>query len=353
MKKKNKLSPVKAMDLVNIVKELPEPKFLWKGIPEGSTGLITGVAKTGKTTFAENIAISLAVGKKEFFGYPMDEKPRKVLFINFEEDFKLSIRRNIKQLEMLTAEQKKLFSENFYSTPNEFPEFLNTEKDWNLVKDYIGQVKPEVLFMDSISRMCVGEIERSVFAQRFIQNFNDLIREYEGTTIVIHHNTKGNDGPITQDNIAGSRFILQEFQWAYGLANVPTGGKYGCMLFNKHIECDDITAELYSRDGHGWIHKKGESNKFDLYDRSKSKTTPDGRIDNTNAEIIYEYILNQDNQGNQTTSTQQLREQFVFAENSTMSLDTLHNSINKLLDTKKINRLQRGLYGLNEKRDGK
>ena len=37
--------------IVRVLKE-PQPVTLWDGIIEGSVGLITGVAKTGKTTFA-------------------------------------------------------------------------------------------------------------------------------------------------------------------------------------------------------------------------------------------------------------------------------------------------------------
>ena len=71
---------------------------MWNGIPEGSTGLITGVAKTGKTTFAENLAISLSVGKKEFYGCNMDGIPKKILFINLEENYRIFSRRNEKQI---------------------------------------------------------------------------------------------------------------------------------------------------------------------------------------------------------------------------------------------------------------
>ena len=50
-----------AIDLINRVKTEPEPKIIWNGITEGSKGLIAGVSKTGKTTLAENLAISIAV----------------------------------------------------------------------------------------------------------------------------------------------------------------------------------------------------------------------------------------------------------------------------------------------------
>jgi KaiC/GvpD/RAD55 family RecA-like ATPase len=65
MKKDSKNSELvkftRGIDLIKRVESEPEPNFLWHGIPEGSKGLIAGVAKTGKTTLAENLAMSLSV----------------------------------------------------------------------------------------------------------------------------------------------------------------------------------------------------------------------------------------------------------------------------------------------------
>jgi hypothetical protein len=61
---------IKGIDQINEVMKEPIPKVIWGGIPEGSLGLITGVAKTGKTTFAENLAFSIAVGRKKCFDKP-------------------------------------------------------------------------------------------------------------------------------------------------------------------------------------------------------------------------------------------------------------------------------------------
>jgi KaiC/GvpD/RAD55 family RecA-like ATPase len=357
MKNKNQKIPsnlklVKGIHLIKEIENTPEPDYIWKGIPEGSKGMIVGVAKTGKTTFAENLAISAAVGRKSFFGSNMDGKPKKVLFINLEESIRLRSRRNAKQIKRLSEEEFELFSENYYSTPGNFPEFLNSDEDWEKVSKYIEAVNPDLLFIDSISRMCVGEIERSVVAQNFVQKFNTYIMKFDITTIVIHHNTKGNDNPTSQDNIAGSRFILQEFEFAYGLANVPTerGGNYGCMLYNKHIAKDDTTAELYSLDESGWITKLDECNKFSLY---KPSQKTDGRFDDSNPKIIYDYILNQDSQGNQTVSTYDMKNEFVYSEDNTMSLDTFHRSVRRLLEEEKIQKITKGIYSLKSNSTGK
>ncbi|WP_157208555.1 hypothetical protein [Mariniflexile maritimum] len=66
MKIKNEVNKVKTRKLIDLIQRVerePEPKFLWNGIMEGSHGLIVGHPKTGKTTFAENLAILDRAGK--------------------------------------------------------------------------------------------------------------------------------------------------------------------------------------------------------------------------------------------------------------------------------------------------
>ena len=341
---------IKAIELINRVNREPEPKYLWKGIPEGSTGLITGVAKTGKTTFAENLAISLSVGKKMFFGHPMDGIPRKVLYINLEEGYRIRSRRNQKQINELNKDEIKLFCNNYISTPIDFPEFLNTDEDWAILKKYIEASEAEIIFIDSLSHMCIGEIERSYVAQQFAQTFRKHVSSLNKTVIVVHHNTKGNDRPMDLNNIAGSRFILQEFEFAIGFENIPTakGGNYSCMLYNKYIEKDDTTAQLYKMSSSGWIELLGTDNKFNLYKNYKDK---DGREDSTNPDLIYDYIVSQASQGSQQTITADLMKTFVTNDTRTMSKDTLHVSLKKLEDADKIAKVKTGIYTLKNEND--
>jgi len=349
---------VKAIDLINKIKTEPEPKYLWKGIPEGSIGLIAGVAKTGKTTFAENLAISLSIGKKEFFGYKMDGIPRKVLFINLEESYKLRSRRNRNQVSKLSRDEFELFCKNYISTPDEFPTFLNKEEDWIILKDYINASEAEIVFIDSLSHMLVGEIEKSSVAQQFIQTFKAYLGSLNKTIIVVHHNVKGNDRPSDQDHIAGSRFILQNFEFALSLSNIPTqiGGNYACMVYNKHIEKDDTTAYLYRMSNNGWVELLGTDNKFNLYRSNKFKADTenriDGREDATNRNLLYNYMLSQYNQGSTDISTGELKGIFVKNKPSAMSNDTFHKAINKLVDIGKVKKDGKGIYNVTINEDG-
>lgn len=348
---KGSIKVIRNIDQINEVRKEPDPKLLWGGIPEGAVGLISGVAKTGKTTFAENLAISLAVGKKSFFGSEMDGEPRKVLFVNLEESYRIRCRRNDKQINRLSKDEFKLYCNNYITIPKDFPEFLNTDEDWNYLSKYIEAVDPDVIFMDSLSHMCIGEIEKSHVAQKFIQTFKKYVGSFEKTVIVVHHNVKGNEKPIDQNSIAGSRFITQTFQFAYGFANIPTGGNYMCVLNNKFIGYDTSKATLYSISNDGWLEVLEDRNKFRLYGKPQKI---DGRRDSTNPDMIYKFIKYRSSQGSQTsqgnvsTTASDLMSKFVNSSTSTMSKDTLYKSLNKLELDGMILKVSKGEYKIND-----
>lgn len=173
-KKSHTIKITKARDLIAKIQNEPEPKIIWNGIVEGSKGLIVGVSKTGKTTLAENLAISLAVGKDSFFNYPLPGVPEKVLFINLEESYRLRSRRNLKQISTLNEKELISFDENFYSTPEDFIEFLINDRDWVELNKYIETVDPKYVFIDSLSHMFEGQIENSDPAIKFVKNSGSI-----------------------------------------------------------------------------------------------------------------------------------------------------------------------------------
>lgn len=333
---------IKGIDLIKKVKSEPKQKFIWDGIPQGSIGLITGVAKTGKTTFAENLAMSLSIGRKEFFGKKLSGEPKKVLFVNLEESYRIRSWRNEKQISVFSDEELELFAENYISTPIDFPEFLLEDIHWELLRNYIIESEAEIIFIDSLTHMFAnGSIEKSIDANKFVQKMNHYLDSLGKTFVIIHHNVKGNDKPIKQDNIAGSRIVLQKFHYAYGFANIPKGGSYSCMLNNKFVQCDSSKAIVYEIDENNWVTNVSTTNKFNLY---KDSFVPDGRLDTTNQDLVYNYIESRSSTDSQNILTKDLKTNFV--ETNTMSKDTLHQSLKKLMYDEKIHKIRNGVYGL-------
>jgi RecA-family ATPase len=340
----------KGIDLINQYEQLPEPKILWNGIIEGACGLITGIGKTGKTTFAENLAISLSCGKNDFYGSVIHGGPRRVLYINLEEKLWRIGRRNKKQIQCLTEEEVSLFCQNYYTAPMGFTQFLNFEEDWINLNKYITQVNPDVLFIDSLTHMFKGDIEKSAHAQEFIQKFKQYVLDKNRTVFIIHHNIKGNEKPPSQANIAGSRVITQEFDFALSFNNIPTssGGTCSCMLYNKDAEKTSNIGALYEFDKNYWVHKITEGNIFKMYQDAK----PDGRTSSKNKKRVEDYIFSQGSQGSQTISSTDLHREFV--ETNTMSKQTLYTTIDKLIESNLIERSKeaKGNYVILKRNDG-
>lgn len=340
---------VKAIDLIKRFENDPEPIELWNGVIEGSKGLFVGVSKTGKTTFGENLAISLAVGSPSFYGKEIKGGPKKILFINLEESPRMRSLRLKKQISRLNPQEMVLFSENFLTPQKDFIESVNSDKDWEKMRDCIEESGAEIIFIDSLTHLFQGQIEASEACRKFIEKFRKYVTSSLKTIIVIHHNTKGNDRPIEQDSIAGSRVILQEFEYALGFANIPNSkDKYSCMLFNKYVEVDSSLATIYKIDKDRWIEGFGEVEKSVLYD---IKVKIDYREDSTNKDLIYNYIQSQSSLGSQTIPTGDLMKKFVLNDPKTMAKDTLFRSLEKLRNDGKIENQGMGKYQLKMKKD--
>lgn len=333
---------IKACDLIEKVKKEPTPKVIWSGIVEGSKGLITGVPKTGKTTFAENLAMSMAVGRKEFFGQPMDGTPRKVLFVSLEEDYRLRCRRNIKQLVELNDVENQLFDENYLTIDGSSFDFIENDEDWQDLSDVIMESEADIIFIDSLSHMVSGEIERSKVMMDFVKKFRKHIPSSSKTIVVVHHNVKDNSKPMSMENVAGSRVIMQEFEYAYGMSNIPNeeGGKYFVELWNKHKEVDSNKATKYEFNENCWIDDLGDYNKHSFYKEVK----PDFRKNELNKEMILKYFESMYSQGSSDLTMSDLMESLVKKE--VMSKPTLHENLKKLMTDNKIVRLKHGLYSL-------
>ena len=342
----------KAIDLIKKFENEPEPVEIWNGIIEGSKGLFVGVSKAGKTTFAENFAISLAVGRTTFYGKEINGGPKKVIFVNLEESARLRFARLRKQISRLDTEEMKLFGQNYLTPPEEFIQSVNSDKDWQKLQDCIEESNADIVFIDSLTHLFQGQIESSHECVKFVNKFREYVVSSKKTIIVIHHNIKGNDRPIEQDNIAGSRVILQEFEYALGFANIPNGkGKYSSMLFNKYVEVDSSIATVYKIDKDRWIEELGDVDKNDLYD---SKVKIDYREDSTNKDLVHNYIQSHGSHSShcsQTVLSAELIKKFVNNDTRTMSKNTLYKCLDKLRAEEKIESSEKGKYQLKMKKD--
>lgn len=340
--------PITSKELLEIHKNDPELKFIWGQIPFGSKGLIVGVAKSGKTTFTENLAISIAIGRKEFFGEKLTQEPKKVLFINLEESSKIRSMRLKKYLKSLTPEEISLFEKNYLSNPNGFPEFMSNDKDWERLEDLINKSDAEFVIIDSLSHLFEGNIENSRDCVKFTKKFRKYVMKSKKTVLIVHHNVKSNNKPLDQESIAGSRVISQEFEYGLGIANIPNGigGKYFLPIYNKYVDVDNTLAKICDIDDNLWFENVSEENVQNLFKVSSE----DGRFNDENGQKILNYLQSQYSQGSIEVNSKSLVEHFV-SSNNIMSRQTLFQWLKILKNKGHIEKITHGAYSLNKKKD--
>jgi len=95
--KEKKLS-LSLFEQLRLHDELPPQEYIYRSITPGSVGYVFGPPKSGKTTYCENLAMSIAFGLKHYFGADIVVKaPQKVLFIAWKEFWLLVVKGKRKQ----------------------------------------------------------------------------------------------------------------------------------------------------------------------------------------------------------------------------------------------------------------
>lgn len=309
-------SSLTLMEMIEKSKTEPAPEIIWRGITKGSFGFIYGPSKSGKTVFCENLAIKLAIGSEEYMGEGLIGKPQKVLIVSLEEFWISRARRNIKQIEGFDGDTITLLNKNLQTAPTDFLRYIDYEKDWNRLTGLIQESKPDIVIVDSLTRMA-SNIEESDSAKGVAQRLRDITYDLGITIIVVHHSTKIGDKPISRDDMAGSRVLAQEADFAIAITRTALNDRYIKNIFFRYADDFSETVTAFEIDSNLWLKPKGELNERMLYKKL------DGRVDTSNTDIIYNFIKE-----NSCTTSAELEK--VFVSSDTMSRKTVFNNLNKL-----------------------
>jgi len=261
-------------------KEGPIP-FIWGGIKVGSYGYVFGPSKSGKTTFCENFAMSLVCGKKEFLGKPLIEENPIVLFVSLEEYERPRSERNDKQLQFIKAPDD--LKRNLLVIDDEFPKFILEEKEYKILYETIIDSKAVIVFIDSLTRMSPGDIEKSDTARRISATLKKITYEAGITMIVIHHSPKLNDRMLSIDSLAGSHVIAQEADFLIGIHKY-NGIRYIKEVASRYKREEDEKVLTFTINDDMWI----EPQKY-IVESSLFKYT-DRRIDDSNSVLLFNTI---------------------------------------------------------------
>lgn len=284
MEESSKESFLTLEEMLEMHKNRPKPKYLFSGVKEKSFGLIFGPSKSGKTIFCENLAMSLACGMKEFFGYTLDGIPKKVLFVGLEEFWENRIERNKKQFDSLSECEQHLIAKNYLFQPIDFISKIIKDEDWKALEQMITDSKAEVVFIDSITRMNPGKLENSADAEKVMQKLREICYNTGVTLICIHHTPKMGENVINMDSIKGSSVFAQESDFAIAVTQTPKKIRYVKNVFFRYAPDDDETVKEFSIDSSTWLNFLRDVDEMELINR-KDRRRKDG-----NREKVVEYL---------------------------------------------------------------
>jgi hypothetical protein len=235
-------------------------------------------------------------------------------------------------------EQSKAFDRvtlgsNFLINKDELPSVIASNEDWNDLEQLIRKSKVEIVAIDSLSRFQFGKagIEDSNCAKQILNRLIALKNKLGITLILIHHAPKGSaEKELSIDKLAGSYVLAQEFEFIYGINKTVNNQRYFKVMATRYI--DEGEGKVIPID----VNK----NRNIIFEDSVPESDYiDGRIDNTNLDLILDFIVEHNK-----VSTGELEKQFVISK--MMSKKTLHSRLEKLVRTGKIEKPTRGFYKL-------
>jgi len=271
-------------EMMSIYKTQPKTTYLWSGIKEKSFGLVFGPSKSGKTIFCENLAMSIAMGKKEFFGYALDGIPKKVLFVGLEEFWQNRAERNQIQYEVLSEPNQLLIGENYRFQPIDFSKRIVRDSDYDELTNTIIDSKAEVVFIDSITRMNLGQLESSSDSEKLMLKLREVCDIMKITLICIHHTPKIGDEILTIDKIKGSAVFAQESDFAIGVNCTSKKNRYIKNVFFRYAPDDDEIVKEFAIENDCWLDYIEDVNEVELISRTDRRRT------NNKSHIIVDYL---------------------------------------------------------------
>ena len=259
----------------------------------------------------------IAAGQASYLGLPLNIENKKVLMVSFEEYYALRTERQMKQIDkMAETVGNDDWVDNFMVNDETLPLYIATDSDWKVLENLIASSGAGFVVLDSVTRMC-AHVEEADHASSFMARLKGLAHNTKTTIVAIHHTTKLYGGPITMDNIAGSRVIVQEADFAVGVSRSVGNKRYIKDIFTRYGQEDTETVREFTIDSNCTICLTGKTSE------AKMLASFDGRTDDTNTSKISDYLMTSED----GADTSELENILVPQE---MSRGTFYNQLRKL-----------------------
>lgn len=317
-------------DAIAKTADSPVMEYLFWGIPMGpSVTLLAARAKAGKTIACENLALALVDEDcNEFLGLNIATVD-KVAILSFEEALVNRTQRQIKQTKAYTTvnNTKTPVDEKIFVLDADYYQFLADDKQRNELLTSLQALSPDVVFIDSLGRLAVGQIEDSSFSQQLMLYLRHIAFTLNCPIIVLHHTVKAKKSDSVElSSMAGSRVLAQESDAVFTIVEGYNPGERIIKPLAFRYSGDDNADITFRINEDCLVEYIGASNFADTSIIKKKKE-----------DILHEYF-----QSNCTATLAEL-EQFITQE-KLMSRSTLF----EILKNFPVEKIDKGTYRYNK-----
>lgn len=174
-------------------------------LPKKGRLMITAKTNTGKSIFAQNMALSLTNGSKSFLNQAVN--PASVLYLDFEMgDSALKDR-----FETMTKD--RLQPENLYIKHLSDFDILN-DNHQEKFNSWISNLKVDVVILDPIGSAWLGDENDKLAVSEVTRFLNTLIDKFGLSIVIVHHWRKS-----TKDNSGGGEMAAGSYKWGAWVDN--------------------------------------------------------------------------------------------------------------------------------------
>jgi RecA-family ATPase len=160
------------------------PYLLEKFIPKGVITFIAGSSDVGKSLFYTNLALNIITDKREFIGQKINLTYGKVLLISTEDGpIGLSDRMN-KQMngeKLLKKQEDRMLI------------LINTDRLIDRIKHILARYSVDLIVLDAFGDVFDGDINTSNQVRIYLDKFDNLIKKYNTSMLIIHHIAKAKE----------------------------------------------------------------------------------------------------------------------------------------------------------------
>jgi len=160
------------------------PFLVDKLIPKESITFIAGSSDVGKSLFYTQLALLLILDKKEFVGFKINSKYKRVILASTEDGAVAISSRIRKQLNGATIET------NIRKRMTVLTTSTNLE---SRIEKLLKEQKSDLVVIDAFADVYGGDINTSNQVRAFLNNFTRLSREYQCAVLIVHHIGKGKE----------------------------------------------------------------------------------------------------------------------------------------------------------------